>query len=376
MANLKTVNIEVDTASWSPNPVPEDIQRLARIGTRDTDVDSALLHTALWTRPPNCFGFSLSDCWAWLRYQRAIATTGDLRLRQEWEDVDPHQKTVLSDELGIGFTTQLLSECLGFQLYSDTQFVANVLLPGRFNLGRYSKRGPRKSPDYIAVDSDLRFNAVECKGTQSSLEELGLALQRGVSQKSNLTGSGGTRINHSLVAGLYIPTWSSPYAATIRVQDPFDEEMASLFSGFSERELLIAVTQVAFSKHFALMGLSNLAGILSKVKVVELEKNGLPDAARGDMSVGKDVLTFETEYPLPVVEQYENDAHVRARLIRFKMDYRRDFYEEIIASKDVSASIHRMALGIKGHDWKTYSDFETAGFQSPLGFNLSLQFLY
>jgi hypothetical protein len=379
MPNLKTIDIDVDTASWNPNPVPVDIQALSRIGSRLTDVDCALIHTALWTRPPNCFGFNLSDCWAWLRYQRAIATTSDLRLRREWDDIDPHQKTVLSDDLGVGFTTQLLTECLGFQLYADTQFLVSVLLPGIFTLGRCSKYGPSKSPDYIAIDNNLQFNVVECKGTQSSLEELDHALQRGVSQKSNLSASSSSRIRHSLVAGLYIPKSSSPYRSTIRVRDPSWEEMNSFISKVPERQLLIGTIQIALAKHFALMGFLSLTGVLSGTKVIDLEKRSLSDAAREDLGIfaTKDHdLSFETEFPLPVIEQYGNDPRAEARLVKFRMAYPKDFYEEIIKSKDVSATFFRIGTEIKGHKWIISSKKDATQLVSPLGFKLSLEFIY
>jgi hypothetical protein len=62
-------------------------------------ISCALVFAALWTRPPVRYGFSLSDCWAWLRYFPAIAVNSELRLREEWTSLDPHYKTVLSGDL-------------------------------------------------------------------------------------------------------------------------------------------------------------------------------------------------------------------------------------------------------------------------------------
>ena len=50
-----------------------------------------------------------------------------LRLRSEWTDIDPYQKTVASDELGIGFTTQLLFEELEFLVFEDTGLLRKPL---------------------------------------------------------------------------------------------------------------------------------------------------------------------------------------------------------------------------------------------------------
>src|SRR5262249_50255729 len=142
MTNLKDISICIDRNSWNPNTPPLSISALS--GNRATNIDCALIYTGLWTCPALCFGFSLSDCWAWLRYQRAFATTRDLRLRQEWSDIDPHQKTVLSDELGVGFTTQLFIESLSFLFYVDTKFFIEVIRPSGFALGRTAKHGPSK----------------------------------------------------------------------------------------------------------------------------------------------------------------------------------------------------------------------------------------
>src|SRR5215467_11157034 len=113
-------------------------------------VPLALLFTALSTRPPIIQGFHLSDFWAWLRYAWALDSSLDLRLRPEWESIDPHQKAVLSDELGVGFTTCLLSTELGYSQFRDTLYFVGVLEPGSFLLTSSAKRGPKKSPDYIA----------------------------------------------------------------------------------------------------------------------------------------------------------------------------------------------------------------------------------
>lgn len=118
------VAVTVDGASWPKGvPVPAEISALAS-NRRQTNVLFALLHTALWTKPPVQYGFDLSDFWAWLRYGPAIADAQNLRLKQEWANTDPHQKTVLSDEFGVGFVTQLFVEELGFLVYADAQHVS------------------------------------------------------------------------------------------------------------------------------------------------------------------------------------------------------------------------------------------------------------
>jgi hypothetical protein len=97
---IRNIKVSVNKSSWPNATPPSDIMNLPSIW--QADVGIALLNTALWTRPPRYTGFDLADFWAWLRYMRAFADTPDLRLRQEWQDLDPHQKTILSDEVGVG----------------------------------------------------------------------------------------------------------------------------------------------------------------------------------------------------------------------------------------------------------------------------------
>ena len=117
---LRNLEIVVDSQSWAPKRVPREL--LSCAGPRQVNVLVALIYTALVTRPPTVHGFHLSDYWAWLRYQPAIAATNDLRLRAEWDTVDSHQKTVLSDELGVGFTTQFITEALNCSEFTDTVY--------------------------------------------------------------------------------------------------------------------------------------------------------------------------------------------------------------------------------------------------------------
>jgi hypothetical protein len=77
----KTVEIFVDGSSWPGSVAPAEIAGLASLSPRTTNVGLALIHSALWTRPPLSFGFHLADLWAWLRYLPAISNSPDLRLR-------------------------------------------------------------------------------------------------------------------------------------------------------------------------------------------------------------------------------------------------------------------------------------------------------
>ena len=145
MALNKRLDVEVLVDTWkAPTMVPAALTLAAQNSPLTIDFLCALIFTALWTRPPIRYGFSLSDCWAWLRYLPAIAPTQDLRLCDAWTTLDPHHKTVLSGDFGVGFTTWFLNQTLDFVKFSDTLWVVNTLSPGAFRLASSARRGPRK----------------------------------------------------------------------------------------------------------------------------------------------------------------------------------------------------------------------------------------
>ena len=262
----RTIDVEVDQTSWKSS-LPSDIAALAGKGSISLSVEVALLITALITRPPEIRGFSLADSWAWLRYRPALTETNDLRLKSEWKDIDPHQKTILSDELGMGFTTYLLALELDFRIIANTGYFVKVVTPGSYSLKASTKSGPRKSPDFVALDLHDRVNTFECKGTQQSRESLFDLIDKGLAQKENLVGSAGSTIHHSLVAGLFIPQFASKENALLHVRDPKKIEFDEFLRIVSLEQQQIAIVQIDLAKHFGLMGLQSIANALSRRKV-------------------------------------------------------------------------------------------------------------
>ena len=277
----RSLDVVIDSESWTTAPVPVELS--TRVGTRQVNVLDALIFTALWTRPPCVYGFYLSDRWAWHRYSPAIAVRSELRLREEWKSVDPHQKTILSDELGVGFTTQLIQEAFCCGEFTDTLHVVNVLEPDSFTLASTARSGSQKSPDYIARLQDSKWLVLECKGTQSSRAALKKAITRGKAQKESLTATNPTNIKHSLVAGLYIPQWDSDEWPCIWVSDPSWEELERFLSGQPKGRVDEAITQVALAKQLALSGLSAFPEYLVSARTGELTQP--PDHIRREIKV-------------------------------------------------------------------------------------------
>lgn len=344
---IKGIYIQVDNRSWTPpSSVPSELKNVAS-KIRQTNALAALLHTALWTRPPCSFGFSFADCWAWLRYGPALSNATDIRLRSEWNDIDAHQKTVLSDEMGVGFTTQLFAEILNFSVYADTQYVVRIL-PSLFSLRRKAKRGPAKSPDYIIVDNILEVSVLECKGSQKSRQTLIKAVIDGVTQKNNFIVSSGSSIKHSS-AGLFIPQSGNSESSLIYVRDPEPDQITVELLTVPRNNLLIGIIQIGLAKHFALMGLYSMADALSSTVIVEkptkLENINLRERDRLITQESERNLSFVQEVPLPPGLFHKGDTS--ATSIRFQMQCSVELYDRLVNTNNVAEEIDKIINNLK-----------------------------
>jgi hypothetical protein len=216
----KSVGFELVSSTWPKHMKPPlafvNLQASSPLSVKIADV---LCELAVRTAPPVSQGFGLADCWAWQRYSQALDPSVDLRLRPEWNDLDAHQKTILSDDWGMGLTMHVLGDALKFgRVTSTTYFLEQT--PGAAKFVHKSKRGPSKAPDFIAVDQAGKFHIIECKGTQSSPDVLAKQVDGGRPQKMNVRFGKHIPKGERLVAGCYIPQHSSPYHATMVVRDP------------------------------------------------------------------------------------------------------------------------------------------------------------
>lgn len=69
MIDLRNITFEIDASTWpAGQAVPTQLVNAANVGSTTIDLNEALLRVGSLTQPPRVYGFSLSDCWAWLRY--------------------------------------------------------------------------------------------------------------------------------------------------------------------------------------------------------------------------------------------------------------------------------------------------------------------
>lgn len=232
-------------------------------GKWDCDVNRALLTIGYLTSPPRYQGLSLSNYWAWLRYGLSIDDVGQkLKLRDLWSDMDPHQKTILADDFGMGFTCHYLVDQHGFEDFSDTNFLLRHMLKGTASLKKTpTKKGAAKSPDFIAVDGLNRLHILECKGTQSSRAYLKKAMAKGRLQKLNISSAKGT-FSTSMVGGIYVPLHNAKHEAELVFLDPEPSDELIELSKLGRGTLVKGVRRVSLAKMLSAVGLWQAATVV------------------------------------------------------------------------------------------------------------------
>lgn len=257
---IKQVEFKVEAQTWPLSNVPPRIQQLA--GAQQIDLLELALLIAFYTAPPQGYGFERSYQWAALRYLPAFDTSNTMVLRPEWNDVDAHQKTVLSDDFGFGFGAYVAEQCLGPGALLNTGYFLELALRhqiGNFPYVEKSKRGPSKMPDFTHVrTSSAHIDLIECKGSQTS-NYLKRVANRAKDQKSNLTidPSAPSKVNigQRLVVGASISQRSS-FPSYCTVSDP---TRPSPLPNLSHDEFLLLAARYDLARSTALMGLPALS---------------------------------------------------------------------------------------------------------------------
>jgi hypothetical protein len=123
----------------------------------------------------------LSASWATRRYFWAVDDpvfpTPPFRLSQDARSMERHQKTLLSDEFGVGFAGLLVERLLGTNRFVDMEFA--LVNPQRYFGVQHV--GPRW-PDYLFWGPSTPVYIVECKGSQTNWSGVINQLRRGMEQ--------------------------------------------------------------------------------------------------------------------------------------------------------------------------------------------------
>jgi len=178
------------------------------------------------TTPPSGHGITLAEHWAYVRYFAAMSNHPDLRLTNDFADLDAHQKTILSDDFGVGIPIYWLKNALNFQQECAGNYFLETLAAtvGAYQI-RTAKRGPNKSPDFVAQDNNGIWHVVECKGTQSGVSYRETQLGNADAQKRSILFPPG-HSGQKLACGLFIRSEGGTAATNLKIIDPPDDENA------------------------------------------------------------------------------------------------------------------------------------------------------
>ncbi|MBL8771074.1 MAG: hypothetical protein JNK30_06790 [Phenylobacterium sp.] len=274
----RAIDVEIDRVSWRAQPTefrhPLPRPLAAQAGPFAIHLLEMLLRIGDLTTPVLNIQSGVARLWPLLRYLHAIADTPHLRFRQGWRDVDPHQKAIASDDLGVGLGMSVLYNAFGYAGCID----GRAFLHRMHNLGLLAfpgglppKVGSMKMADFAAVDQRGKFHIIEVKGTQSSRAALAKAMLDGQYQKRSLvcaTPAGERRlIGQRIVVGTALTLESNARGAEVIVMDPApdEDEAVSLASRVSQQELREPAIRMQVSRLLGAAGAFRTSVAISEV---------------------------------------------------------------------------------------------------------------
>ena len=362
----KQIKVEFDASTWTSGP-PSSITKLPK--TWNFDLGLALAHLALRTRPPGIHGFDLSDTWAILRYGYAFIPGLDFRLRSEWIDTDPHQKTILSDDLGVGLTTYFLADKLNAIDFYDCRYFMKYF-PGTLGVvGKGKKNGEFKTPDFIFTDGRGQLSMVECKGTQSSVYQLDQAMKRGLTQKNNVT-SGARKLKHSLVMGVFLPQFNSKENSMLRIIDPSWDEFSNFLLNIETRDLRRGMAKYDLARDMSLLSLPVAARRFSSVTPVE----DVEDSTRFSQEINRSLNTDDTIGRQLTLEIQGDEGLLRN--ISVKVRDGGGIRERLLSMRDsdIDEIVDFQINQRRNRSWKTEVQDGKSKLTSPTGLSVEVTF--
>jgi hypothetical protein len=229
--------VHVDQTSWQTTSNLPLFPTTFTPGTSlfDLNIPALLLAIGYLTTPSHATGVSLSEFWAWVRYLHAVSDDPELSLTPAFFELDAHQKTILSDDFGMGVPICWLLDRLQLGPIADGRyFIDRVAASIGATTSKPKKRGPGKSPDFVARDANGIWHVIECKGTQTAggyrerqLGGVGPPPTGAVAQKRTISfppGYAGQR----LACGLQIGVKGGTHRSSLRIIDPPADESFSV----------------------------------------------------------------------------------------------------------------------------------------------------
>lgn len=264
MRMKRTISITVDKNTWPSPPLLPTYP--ASFGAKNQSFDVNILELLLLigylTTPSHASGVSLSEFWAWARYLHAMTNDADLRLTSAFYELDAHQKTILSDDFGMGISIYWLFAKLNLeQIVDGRYFIDRMLHTVNATATRSQKRGPSKSPDFVARDANGIWHVIECKGTQTSTNYRIKQLNSAITQKKTITFPN-TNSGQRLACGLLIGIQGGGPQSNLLVIDPPDKN--DIVIGAKQLPMAEdAVARAVSARSLRLAGFGALASAIS-----------------------------------------------------------------------------------------------------------------
>ena len=227
----RVIDVVVDKPSWKTQPIqfrhsfPRVLGQLA--GPCDVNILLMLLRLGELTTPSLSAQSGVAKLWPLLRYLHILSDLQELRLRTAWKDVDPHQKSVASDDFGVGLGMTVLYRAFDYTECVDGRaFLHRLAQLGALGGAGATppKVGSMKMADFVALDQKGKVHLIECKGTQHSTSALTSALEDGVQQKQSLIcsspGMERRLIGQRLVVGTLLTHETAKTPTRVLVVDP------------------------------------------------------------------------------------------------------------------------------------------------------------
>lgn len=188
------------------------LQQTANFNLRPVDL---LRKIGQLTTPSSLNMAQFSASWATRRYFWAIQPgAGDFRLSQDARQLDFHQKTLLSDEFGIGMAGVVMERYFSTDGFSD---VSAALADPTFGLQHQGD----PEPDYIMWNTAAgQYYVVECKGCQTNRSTALDQIRRAMEQLPTVS----FRNTNRTMVSLVIATLLDKTSTTVIVLDPSDDE--------------------------------------------------------------------------------------------------------------------------------------------------------
>jgi hypothetical protein len=335
MSFERTIDVSVQARSWSTAPrnfAHRFPNELGGLGGHDIHLPLMLLRLGMATTPLVNLALFTSPFWPVLRYLHVFSDDSDLRLLEDWREVDFHQKTLASDDFGVAAGLDILFTRFSYSSYADgMSFLrlarqADILENANASV---PKRGPQKTPDFVFLTTTGRLHFVECKGSQSGTAALRRAMAGGVAQKRSIAFRSSSLernlVDQRLVVGLFAARQSMRQRSVLLIADPPPDGPFFISRSASAEEVLDQVRRAHLIRILLAAGMIETARVILDFGLLPRSRSGWPDRLRRATATDRERVSplaggegrwrgrrIELDLPVPVA--FDDRVYTRVQL--------------------------------------------------------------